>query len=117
TVAYGAAVPAITASYSGFVNGDTTASLTTLPTCSTSAHGSPNASPAGAYASNCSGAADPNYTISYAAGTVTIEAVALTNTASSPSMSYGGTVPAITASYSGFVNGDTSTSLPTQPTC
>ena len=29
---YGAALPALTASYSGFVNGDTAASLTTPPT-------------------------------------------------------------------------------------
>ena len=117
TVAYGVAVPAITASYSGFVNGDTAASLTTAPTCTTSAHGPPSGSAAGTYASNCAGAADANYTISYTAGTVTIQAVALTITASSPTVAYGVAVPAITASYSGFVNGDTAGSLTTAPTC
>ena len=35
--AYGAALPALTASYSGFVNGDTAGSLTTLPTLTTTA--------------------------------------------------------------------------------
>ena len=37
-------------------------------------------------------------------------------TASSGSMTYGGTVPTITSSYSGFVNGDNASSLTTQPT-
>jgi sugar lactone lactonase YvrE len=37
TEVYGAAFPALTASYSGFVNGDTPASLTTRPTLSTAA--------------------------------------------------------------------------------
>ena len=35
--AYGAALPSLTAGYSGFVNGDTSASLTTLPSLSTTA--------------------------------------------------------------------------------
>ena len=43
------------------------------------------------------GAADPNYTISYAAGSVTVDPAPLTITASSGSMTYGGTVPTITA--------------------
>ena len=37
----------------------------------------------------------------------TVTPAPLTITASSPSMTYGGSVPAITAGYSGFVNGDT----------
>ena len=37
--------------------------------------------------------------------------------ASSPTMIYGSTVPAITPSYSGFVNGDTPASLTTPPVC
>ena len=37
TKVYGAALPTLTASYSGFVNGDTSASLTTQPTLSTTA--------------------------------------------------------------------------------
>ncbi len=113
---YGGTVPAIAASYSGFVNGDTSASLTTQPTCTTTATSSSPASPP-TYPSSCSGAADSNYTISYVNGSVTVTARSLTITASSGSFTYGGTVPAITASYSGFVNGDTSTSLTTQPTC
>jgi hypothetical protein len=60
---------------------------------------------------------DANYSISYTAGTVTVTTAPLTITASSASMTYGGTVPAIAAGYAGFVNGDTSSSLTTPPTC
>ena len=114
TVAYGTAPPTITASYSGFVNGDTAASLTTPPTCSTTATAT---SLVGSYDSSCSGAVDANYTITYQTGTVQVAAVTVVITASSPSMTYGGSVPTITPSYSGFVNGDTAASLTTPPTC
>ncbi|MGA9076777.1 MAG: MBG domain-containing protein [Acidimicrobiales bacterium] len=118
SMTYGGTVPAITPSYSGFVNGDTATSLTTAPTCSTTAT---NSSPAGPYPSSCSGAVDPNYTITYVPGTLTVNASGapptLTITASSGSMTYGGTVPTVTPSYSGFVNGDTPASLTDAPTC
>ena len=67
--AYGATLPALTVSYSGFVNGDTPASLTTQPTVTTTATAS---SPAGNYAITVTGAVDPNYTITYVNGTLTI---------------------------------------------
>jgi len=67
SMTYGGSVPTITASYSGFVNGDSAATLTTPPTCSTTASSS---SPVGTYASSCSGAVDSNYTITYAPGAV-----------------------------------------------
>ena len=111
---YGSAAPTITPSYSGFVNSDSASSLTTLPTCSTSATAS---SPVGAYSSSCSGAVDPNYTITYFGGTVAVNAASLTITASSPTATYGSAVPGVTASYSGFVNGDSENSLATAPTC
>jgi len=109
--AYGAAVPALTASYSGFVNGDTASSLTKLPVLSTEATA---ASPVGSYPITASGAASPNYTINYARGTLTVNAATLTISAVSTNKLYGAAVPALTASYSGFVNGDTASSL-TQP--
>ena len=117
TVNYGTPVPGITASYSGFVLGESSASLTTPPICTTVAHGPPSGSPAGTYASNCSGAVDNNYSISYTSGSVNIQAVLLTITASSGSMIYGGPVFPVTPSYSGFVNGDTTSSLTSQPGC
>ncbi len=67
TMTYGGTAPTITAGYSGFVNGDTSSSLTTPPTCSTTATGSSPVS-APTYPSSCSGAVDSNYTMSYVAG-------------------------------------------------
>jgi hypothetical protein len=113
---YGGSAPTITPSYSGFVNGQTASSLTTQPTCTTAATSS--SSVAGSpYSSSCSGAVDSNYSITYVPGSVTVNKVGLTITASSGSMTYAGTVPPITASYLGFVNGQTASSLTTQPTC
>ena len=114
SVTVGDTPAAITASYSGFVNGEGAASLTTAPTCSTTAT---SASGPGTYDSTCSGAADDNYAISYATGTVTVATATLTITAGNGSMTYGGSVPTITPGYSGFVNSDTAASLTTQPTC
>lgn len=71
TMTVGDTVPTIAPSYGGFVGTDTAASLTTPPTCTTTATSS---SPVGTYPSSCSGAVDPNYTISYVAGTVTVTA-------------------------------------------
>ncbi len=72
TMTAGRTVPAITPSYSGFVNGDSAASLPIAPTCWTSAT---SWSAPGTYPTYCSGAADPNYTIdgsSYVDGTLTV---------------------------------------------
>src|SRR6202035_3148896 len=101
TMVYGSAVPALGASYSGFVDGDGVSTLTTPPTCSTSAT---SASPVGSYAVVCSGAVGPNYQISYVDGSMQVTAAALVITASSGSMTYGGAVAVITANDSGFVH-------------
>jgi hypothetical protein len=115
TVAYGAAVPTITPTYSGFINGQTSSSLTTQPTCATAYT---TTSAVGSLPStSCSGAVDANYAISYVAGAVTVTQTGLTITASSPTVAYGAVVPVITPSYSGFVNGQSSTSLTMQPIC
>ncbi len=111
---YGGTVPTITPSYSGFVNGDSASSLTTPPSCSTTA--TPTSS-VGAYPISCSGAADPNYSISYTDGNVVVGAAPLVVTASSTTTTYGTQAGAITPSYSGFLNGDTAASLTTQPAC
>jgi alpha-tubulin suppressor-like RCC1 family protein len=114
SMTYGGAVPAIDPTYSGFVDGDGPAELGTPPTCSTTATSN---SPVGTYASSCSGAADPNYSISYVPGNVVVGASALVISASSGSMTYGGASPSVTPTYSGFVNGDGPGSLTTAPTC
>ena len=103
----------MTVSYSGFVNGDTAASLTTPPTVSTTATA---ASAAGTYPITASGAVSANYTISYVSGTLTVTRAALTVTANNQTKAYGAANPTLTVSYSGFVNGDTAASLTTPPT-
>ena len=113
TKVYGAGLPPLTASYSGFVNGDTASSLTTLPAITTTTTA---ASPVANYSITANGAVDSNYSISYVPGTLSINAAPLTVTANNQTKPYGAALPALAASYSGFVNGDTSTSLTTQPT-
>ena len=66
---YGAPLPPLTASYSGFVNGDTPASLTTAPTVSTP---STATSPAGSYPITAAGAVDSDYAIGYIPGSLTV---------------------------------------------
>jgi azurin len=114
SMTYGGTPPTITPGYSGFVNGDTAGSLTTPPTCSTTVT---SQSPVGSYSTNCSGAVDSNYTISYVPGNVTVGKASLTITASNGTMTYGGTPPAVTPSYSPFAGSDTVASLTTAPTC
>ena len=69
TIPYGGAVPTLTASYAGFVDGQTPADLTTPVVLSTSATSD---SPADAYAILVSDASSSNYTIRYVHGTLTI---------------------------------------------
>ena len=61
-------VPALTVTYNGFVNGDTSAVVSGL-SCTTTATSS---SPVGSYPITCSGASAHNYTISYVAGTLKV---------------------------------------------
>jgi hypothetical protein len=101
---YGQANPALTASYSGFVNGDTPAVVSglTLSTTATTVSG------VGTYPITAGGASAANYTITYTAGTLTVTPAPLTITADNKTKVYGQPNPTLTASYSGFVNGDTS---------
>lgn len=108
--AYGT-VPAITPSYDGFQRGDTPDQLTTQASCTTSA--TTTSSP-GPFTSSCANAASKNYTFTYVDGAVNIVAAALTITPSNGTATYG-SVPSITANFTGLVNG--TGSLTTQPTC
>jgi hypothetical protein len=113
SMGYGSTVPPLSASYSGFVNGDNASSLTIQPTLATTATSS---SPTGTYPITVSGAVDPNYNINYQGGTLTVTGAVLTITPNPVSMVYGGTVPQLTVSYSGFINGDNASNLTVQPT-
>ena len=110
---YGAANPVFTASFAGFVNGDTAAALSGALTFSTTATAS---SAAGTYAITPAGLASGNYAITFVNGTLTITSAALTITANDQTRTYGAANPALTVSYSGFVNGDTAATLSTAPT-
>lgn len=88
TKVYGAALPALTFAYSGFVNGDTQASLTTGATVTTTATASSPVSPP-TYPITASGVVDPNYTFNYVAGALTITKAALTVKANAQTKVYG----------------------------
>jgi Bacterial Ig-like domain (group 3)/MBG domain (YGX type)/Beta-propeller repeat len=100
---YGMADPGFTASYAGFANGDTPASLSGALSCASNDTAS---SPVGTYAINCSGLSSPNYNIAYAPGTLTITAAPLTITASNASRPYGANNPAFTGTVIGLLNAD-----------
>ncbi|MGA2351413.1 MAG: MBG domain-containing protein, partial [Terracidiphilus sp.] len=112
--AYGAANPTFTPSYSGFVNGDTSAVLTGTPSLTTTATVS---SAAGSYAITVAAGtlAATNYSFSFVNGTLTVNKAVLTVTATNASRAYGVANPAFVASYSGFLNGDTSAVLTGTP--
>src|SRR5262249_28269751 len=110
---YGAALPTLTATYSGFVNGDTAGSLDTPVTLTTTALVS---SDVGSYTITAAGAADVNYIITHVNGTLSVTPAALTITAENKTKVYGAALPGLTALYSGFVNGDGPSSLDTPVT-
>jgi FtsP/CotA-like multicopper oxidase with cupredoxin domain len=123
TMAYGGAVPVITPGYSGFVLGQTNlTALTTQPTCSTTATSTSPASPP-TYPSACSGAVAPNYTITYVAGTVTVNkaASATTITAHTPNPSIVGQVVTVSFSvapqFSGTPTGTVTVNASTGQSC
>ena len=111
---YGAPLPALTFSASGFVNGDTVASLTTQPSLSTTATA---ASGVGSYPISISGAVDSNYSITYVPGTLTVTPAGITITATSVAKVLGSTLPKLAWTTSGFVNGDTTSVFTANPTC
>jgi hypothetical protein len=124
SMTYGGTPPAIIPNYSGFMNGDTPLSLSVHPTCSTTATSSDPPSPP-TYPSSCSGAADPNYTISYVPGTVTVNPAPIYVTVSG-GQTYGSTTPSfsgtdtpptgVTVNTSGLSCTEVGTSTPISPT-
>jgi hypothetical protein len=107
SMTYGGAAPTLAATYAGLVNGDTPATFSKSPNKEPSLSTVPATSHAGDYSITASGAVDSDYTITYVSGTLTINPASLTITANNQSMVYGGTLPGLTASYAGLVNGDT----------
>ena len=111
---YGAALPTLTVSYAGFINGDTSASLVMPPVLSTTATATSHVV-GNPYSITVGGAVDPDYTISYVSGTLTVTPAPLTITANNQTKVYGAAVPTLTVSYSAFANGDTPANLAKLP--
>ena len=112
--AYGATNPVFTVSYSGFVNGDTTSVLSGAPVLTT---GAKTNSPVGSYViTNTIGTlVATNYTVSLTNGLLTVNGALLGVSANNTNRAYGATNPVFTVSYSGFVNGDTTSVLSGAP--
>ena len=106
-------MPALSASFTGFVNGDTSTNLIAQPTLTTTAT---SGSHVGSYGISAAGADDPDYVMTYVDGNLSVTPAPLTISAGNSSKIYGTATTAPTASYTGFVNGDTPSSLTAQPT-
>ncbi|HWZ00297.1 MAG TPA: MBG domain-containing protein [Edaphobacter sp.] len=106
---YGAANPTFTASASGALPGDTFAfTSSTVATPS---------SPAGAYSivPVATGANLANYNVVYVNGALTVDKATLTVTPNNQSIVAGSVLPSLSATITGFVNGDTQTAVTGQP--
>jgi sugar lactone lactonase YvrE len=105
SISYGTATPQLTYTITGFQNGDTAASLTGSPILSTTAASTPSA---GSYpiSIDTSSLASPNYTFTKVPSMLTVSKAAATVTANNQSTTTGGTLPTLTYTVSGLVNGD-----------
>lgn len=108
--------PAFSATYTGFVNGDTAALLNGTLNCTTIAN---QFSPAGNYPINCSGQSSPNYVITYVPGVLTITATAasvstlISDVLTSGCIDNGGIANALTSKLSAASGGNTQSELNT----
>ena len=118
TRVYGSVNPEFTASYSGFVNGDTPANLSGVMVFTTAATAVSNV---GLYAINLSGLTSPNYNITFIPGTLTVTQAPLTLTANPVARYFGVNNPPLTVTFVGLLNNDTitatgvTTATPTSP--
>ncbi len=104
--------PALTVSYSGFINGDDPSVLTIQPVVSTTAT---IASATGSYPIVISGCSDDNYNIIFQNGVLTVNKVPLTISATNQTRAYGEFNPEFSITYSGFVPGDDESILVNKP--
>ena len=115
TRVYGSANPTFTAAITGFVNGDTPAkALTGSPTLATTATAK---SPVASYpiTPTAGTLAAANYTFKFVAGTLAVTKASLTVTAADASIPYNQAIPKFTYGASGYLNGDTASSLTGSP--
>ncbi|SDZ83183.1 MBG domain-containing protein [Pedobacter hartonius] len=101
---YGQANPSLTASYDGFVNGETLATAVSAPAILTTT--ATPLSQVGTYAITGSAASAQNYTLVYEAGVLTVDKAVLTVTADNKTRAFGLDNPVFTFKYTGFVNAE-----------
>ncbi len=116
SMTYGGAVPTFTASDRGLVNGESGDVVHGLTCGAVDSNNVPVSShtTAGTYPITCGGGSAANYSITYMTGALTIKPTPLTITADDKTTPYG-TVPSVTWTGSGFVNGESATTLATAP--
>ena len=115
TKVYGAALPSLGYTMTGFVNGELQVHVVTgAPALSTTALAS---SQAGTYPITAAVGtlAATNYTFTFGTGTLTLTPATLTVVAQSKSVAYNQPLPALTYATGGYVNGDTSAILTGAP--
>jgi hypothetical protein len=102
---YGTANPELHYSFTGFVNGDTSASLSGSASLTTTAT---SQSPTGTYpiAFSTSALVDPNYSFTYVNGALTVLQAPLSVVVNSVSKTYGAANPTFGGTLSGLLNGD-----------
>ena len=113
TRTYGQNNPQFSFTFSGLKNGETSPQWTTAPTFTTTANAE---SPVGLYPIEVSGGEAKNYEFTSSNGTLTVNKAELTIAADNKSRPYFEENPTLTCKYTGFVNGENSSVLTTQPT-
>ena len=113
TRVYGQPNSDFTLSYSGFVNSEDASVIDSLPTAATAADAT---SSVGTYAITLSGGTDNNYDLTLVNGSLSVTKATLVATAQDQTRMYGDANPALSISYSGFVNGDDATVIDVPPT-
>jgi hypothetical protein len=108
SIIYGSGAPSFTASFDGFRDGDTAAALTGTLTFGGGAAAARNV---GSYSIVPGGLTSSEYDLMFVAGQLDITPAPLTIAADDISIYAGDPIPELTATYSGFVNGDTPASL------
>jgi uncharacterized repeat protein (TIGR01451 family) len=106
TKVYGAPLPALNTTITGFVNNDPSSVVTGSASVTTTAMA---ASPVASYPITASVGtlAAANYSFTFVPGTLSVTPAVLTVTANNQSKVYGAVLPALTATITGFVNSDT----------
>ena len=104
---YGTTNPVLTVTYTGFLNGDDTNVLSGLPLVATAADTNSivAGSPFSITVTNGTLMAT-NYDFAFVSGSLTVTPAVVTVTADNQTMVYGSVAPTLTASYTGFVNGE-----------